>query len=96
MKPINLLLLGIGGYLIYQWYQKNQATIAPSISSITSNPSLLPGVSVSVPETTGVAQIVPTPSSILPLALATGTPSPCGACSNCSQMSGIKQHKYII
>jgi len=95
MKPLNIIILGLGGFILYQWYQKNKSTLT-NIPSIGDN-TLPPGVTVSVPETTGVPQLVPTPSSILPLNVALGMPPvETGACSCCNKISGISKKHFII
>ena len=96
MKPLNIIILGLGGFFLYQWYQKNKSTLTNNpLMSVTQ--MLPPGVSVSVPETTGVAQIVPTPSTIMPLNVALGFPPvETGACNCCNKISGISKRHFII
>jgi len=99
MKPINIFLLGIGGYLFYKWYTSQNIPVTNAVTNANPNVLSLPGVSMSIPETTGIAQIVPTPSTIMPLSVATGTPSNnTGACDCCKSISGgsINKNIYVI
>jgi hypothetical protein len=102
MKPINLILLTVGGYLVYKWWQNQQAASATSttgtqvVTSPTPTTLSLPGVSMSVPETTGMAQVVPTPASILPLNVVNNTTSSSGACSCCISGGNINKQVFVI
>lgn len=100
MKPINLILLAIGGYVAYKWYQNYQATqTLPSSATTTANPTMLslPGVAMSVPETTGQAQVVPTPATIMPLSVANGSSNTSsGACSCCISGGNINKQVFVI
>lgn len=93
MKQDNsLLYVAIGAALIYWFWKKKQ----PVANVLTVNPgvinnSLPQGISLSVPETTGIPQLVPSPATIMNINNSEQKKD-CTIC-NCKAMAGVS--KYI-
>lgn len=95
MKQDNTILyLLIGGGLLWWWLSKNKTTPAQAAASSASVPG---SVVLSLPETTGVAQLTPTPASIMDIPGISARPESGGPCGcNCNKISGIDKNNFVI
>ena len=102
MKQNDYIIIGLIGAGLWYWWKHQPTTTPPAVLQpiVTTlqntqpvNFNTLPtGVSIALPETTGTAQLIPTPATIMDITSSSNQNKNCTCCN----LNGVKYFPHII